>query len=63
MSLAEVTPSATNRSTNSHILIFNRVVEIIIKFTMISSSVSWKLGPKVCFYNSGRDIEGAEHEE
>jgi len=63
MSLAELTPSAINRSTNSHILIFNRVVQIIITKIMISSLLSWQLGPKVCFYNSGRDIEGTEQEE
>ena len=63
MSLAELTPSAINRSTNSRILIFNRVVQIIITMVMILSLLSWKLGPKVCFYNSGRDIKGAKQEE
>ena len=62
MSLAELTPSAINRSTNSHILIFNRVVQTIITMIMITSFLSWQ-GPKVCFYNSGRDIKGAEQEE
>ena len=50
--LAELKPSAMNRSTNSHILIYNRV--------NILSFFDLALGTKMWFHNNRRGVEEPE---
>ena len=52
--LAELKPSAMNRSTNSHILIYNRV-NILSVFEK-----NLALGTKMWFHNNRRGVEESE---
>ena len=54
--LAELKPSAMNRSTNSHILIYNRVNRIEHSFY----EKDLALGTKMWFHNNRRGIEESE---